>query len=148
VQHQAGERRTPIIKHRYQAAGVKEVACGGFGHIGNAQAISGGFYHQIIVVKRQRSRRIDSNLLAALLELPTVAPATGQALTNAAMPDEIVRDDGFAETVHIVWGGNGEEAEILADPHRYHILRHRLAKPDARIEPLLHNVDKPSFADE
>src|SRR5690606_691865 len=66
---------------------------------------------------------------------------------NTKVPVEIIGRNRPARTVQIGRGGDGKEAMLSANTHRYHIPRYRLTQPHTSIKPAFYDVDKLAVAD-
>lgn len=83
-----------------------------------------------------------------LRNLPAVAFAARQPLANAVAATKVVGGDEWCSSREIRRRCNDYEAKIIADAHRHHVARDRLAKPYSGIETLLDDIDEPSLRDQ
>ena len=148
VQAEPRDERAPIFQHGNQPAVVQPITGRGLRYIRKAQTIGRRLNHQAVVIQREYAGNIDRHFLPVLAELPAVALAARQPLANAVVVTKVVGRGERCSSREIRGRCNDYEAKIIADAHRHHVARDRLAKPYSGIETLLNDIDEPSLRDQ
>ena len=115
---------------------------------GKRDAIQRGADGKIAVARDQGTRHIDLDAFAALLENPAM-----QRIARETHPRAIVRPKiaGFPRcpmAAKIIRRRHHGRLGILSDAKRNHVLLDAMARPDAGIEPITHDVGECAVDDD
>src|SRR5262245_22634651 len=103
---------------------------------------------KITVPGDQGTCDIDLYAPAAFLEYPTMQRAAGKADTRAVVHLQITRLPGRPVTVEIVRRSHHGRLGVLADAERNHVLFDAVARPDAGVKTIAHDVGQCAVDDD
>ena len=85
---------------------------------------------------------------ALFCELPRVARTAGKAAVDAQVRLQIFRRFGDTVFLKITGSSHHQKSGDGPDRHGHHVVGEALAKADARVEPVAHDVDHSVFGDD
>src|SRR5690348_6451889 len=96
-----------------------------------------------MIVYDEAASRVDRELAAFLLELPAVDRfRRGELVADTLMIEQVLRRARLAMSGEIARRAEHAPAKIPRQPHRHHIPLDVAANADARVETVLHQIDR------